>query len=94
MTDNTDAYVLTETLGKTPVIYKVLLVLGMMSVIGGTLTGVMTYMNVGYTDTFFTDWRNAFLSALVVMPVGFIMMALLTKLFEKLFPDIHHHKRN
>ena len=94
MTDNTDTLVLTEAAAKTPIIYKILLGLTLMGVIGGALTAVMTYMNVGYTETFFTDWRKAFFSALTIMPVGIIMMGLLTKLFEKLLPDTHHHKRN
>ncbi|MGE6439852.1 hypothetical protein ACQKDA_14670, partial [Psychrobacter sp. NPDC078370] len=41
---------------KTPLLYKVLLILALMTVIGGLLTGVMTYMNIGYSDTFLVDW--------------------------------------
>lgn len=40
---------------KTPLIHKIAVVLGMMTLMGGTLTGVMTYMNVGYSDSFFSD---------------------------------------
>lgn len=79
---------------KTPFIYKVLVVLTMMCLIGGSLTAVMTYMNVGYSDTFIKDWLSSFLAACTVMPVGFIMMGLMTKLIEKLLPNTAESKRN
>ncbi|WP_227006610.1 DUF2798 domain-containing protein [Shewanella donghaensis] len=74
---------------KTPVIYKVLLVLAMMTLMGGSLTGVMTFANVGYSDTFFSDWLSSFLiAAVTVMPAGVIVMTLLTKLIQTLFPNV------
>ena len=80
---------------KTPLIYKILVVLGMMTLMGGTLTGVMTYMNVGYTDTFFADWFSSFLkTVLVMMPFGLVMMTLVTKLIGKLMPQASEKKRN
>ncbi|MCQ1058970.1 DUF2798 domain-containing protein [Photobacterium sp. DNB23_23_1] len=80
---------------KTPLIYKILVVLGMMTLMGGTLTGVMTYMNVGFTDTFLIDWLTSFLkTVLVMMPVGMVMMTLVTKLVTKLMPNASEHKRN
>ena len=80
---------------KTPLIYKILVVLGMMTLMGGTLTGVMTYMNVGYIDTFFADWFSSFLkTVLVMMPFGLLMMTLVTKLLGKLMPKASEKKRN
>jgi len=79
---------------KTKLIYKVLLVLGMMSIIGSLLTGVMTYMNVGYSDTFMTNWRNALFTAYAVMPIGFVLMGLFTKLINQLLPNTGVHTRN
>ncbi len=71
---------------KTPLIHKIAVVLGMMTLMGGTLTGVMTYMNVGYSDSFFSDWLHSFLMAIVVLvPTGMVMMTLMTKLVGKLF---------
>ncbi|UPW17024.1 DUF2798 domain-containing protein [Agarivorans sp. TSD2052] len=79
----------------TPLIYKIMVVLVMMSLMGGTLTGVMTYINLGYTDTFFTDWLSSFLlAAVTVMPAGFLIMALLTKLIQSLLPDTKEQTRN
>jgi uncharacterized membrane protein len=74
---------------KTPLILKILVVLGMMTLMGGTLTGVMTYLNLGFTDTFFKAWISSFLTATVtVIPMGFAIMALLTKGAEKLLPTM------
>jgi hypothetical protein len=74
---------------KTPIIQKVLVMLGMVSLMGGTITGAMTYLNLGFIDTFFIDWARNFLTALVtVIPFGFTMMVLLTKGAEKLLPNM------
>ncbi|WP_186176576.1 DUF2798 domain-containing protein [Vibrio jasicida] len=78
---------------KTPLIHKIAVVLGMMTLMGGTLTGVMTYMNVGYSDSFFSDWLRSFLMAIVVlMPTG--MMRLMTKLVGKLFSRASEKQKN
>ncbi|WP_153915965.1 DUF2798 domain-containing protein [Shewanella sp. TC10] len=80
---------------KTPMYIKVLTVLGMMTLMGGTLTGVMTFINLGYTDSFFNDWLSSFLlAAMTVMPIGFLMMVILTKLSEKLMPNSAEKTRN
>ncbi len=80
---------------KTPLIHKIAVVLGMMTLMGGTLTGVMTYMNVGYSDSFFSDWLRSFLMAIVVlMPTGMVMMTLMTKLVGKLFSRASEKQKN
>ena len=80
---------------KTPLLVKLLAVASMMTMMGGTLTGVMTYMNLGFTDSFFTDWLSSFLlAAVTVMPLGFTLMALLTKLAETLLPNTGEKIRN
>ncbi|MDD8060189.1 MULTISPECIES: DUF2798 domain-containing protein [Shewanella] len=80
---------------KTPVIHKILVVLAMMTVMGGSLIGLMTYINLGYSDTFFNDWLMSFLlAAVTVMPAGFILMALLTHIVEKWLPNTNEKKRN
>lgn len=72
---------------KTPLIYKILVIAAMMTIMGGTLTGVMTYMNVGYTSTFYMDWLTSFLTAVVVMmPSGFVFMMLISKAVGWLLP--------
>ncbi|SON51994.1 DUF2798 domain-containing protein [Vibrio tapetis] len=79
---------------KVPLIYKILIVLGMMSVMAGSLTGVMTYMNLGYTDSFAADWLGSFVSAVCVMPFGFALMSLVTNQVNHLMPNTSEIRRN
>ncbi|WP_127558263.1 DUF2798 domain-containing protein [Saccharospirillum alexandrii] len=75
------------TAKKTPLIYKILVIAAMMTVMGGTLTGVMTYVNVGYSSMFYMDWLTSFLTAVVVMmPSGFVFMMLISKIVSWLLP--------
>lgn len=82
---------------KTPVIYKIM-VMVMVSIIvfvGGSLTGIMTYTNVGITEHLYMDWFTSFLSAVLVMaPVGLAMTALMNTLVAKLLPKASELKRN
>ncbi|WP_249322871.1 DUF2798 domain-containing protein, partial [Pseudoalteromonas ruthenica] len=60
---------------KTPVIYKILVMVGIITIVGGSLTGIMTYVNVGVTEQFYADWFTSFISAVLVMaPICFVMM--------------------
>ena len=93
MPANTETLLIGST-KKTPLLYKVLLILTMMTVIGGLLTGVMTYMNVGYSDTFFHDWSRALLAAFAIMPIGFLLMGLITKTISQMLPNTQAYKRN
>lgn len=80
---------------KASIIVKILTVMGMMSLMGGTLTGFMTYINLGLSDTFFADWFSAFaLAAVTIMPIGFTLMVVLTKLTEKYLPHTSEKVRN
>ncbi|MCL1113789.1 MULTISPECIES: DUF2798 domain-containing protein [Shewanella] len=80
---------------QTPIIYKIIVVFAMMTVMGGSLIGLMTYINLGYSDTFFRDWFVSFLiAAVTVMPAGFILMAFLTHTIEKWLPNTSEKKRN
>ncbi|GAL33376.1 hypothetical protein JCM19240_2072 [Vibrio maritimus] len=84
-----------ETNKKTPFLLKVLVMVSMMSLIGGSLTAVMTYMTVGFGGSFVQQWLSSFaLAALVMMPVGMGMMTLMTKLIGTLMPEKSDHTRN
>lgn len=37
---------------KTPLAYKILVVMAMMILMGGSLIGLMTYINIGFSETF------------------------------------------
>ncbi|KII76332.1 DUF2798 domain-containing protein [Vibrio renipiscarius] len=80
---------------KTPIIQKIVVLLGMITLMGGTLTGVMTYGNVGYSESFWLDWLTSFLTAAVtVIPLGFALTVLLTKGAEKWLPNMAEGPRN
>jgi len=83
-----------ESTRKNSLFYKAIVILAMISVMGGLLTGVMTYMNVGDSENFMTSWRNALLSAYAVMPVGIILIGLITKFINKIMPNSGVHQRN
>lgn len=83
------------TSNKPSVVAKVFVVASMMMAIGGTLTGVMTYMNIGFSDGFFSRWLSSFaLAALFMVPVAMGMITLLTKLITRLLPDKSEKARN
>ena len=80
---------------KTPWWQKLAVILAMMTVVGGSLTGLMTYMNLGFTDTFFASWMSSFVMVLfTVMPAGLILMLSVTVIVTKLTPNMGEKKRN
>lgn len=80
---------------KRPLVQKILVVVAMMTTIGGTLTGIMTFANVGLTATFVHDWLSSFGFAIVVMmPSGFALMMVINKLADALFPTATKTQRN
>jgi hypothetical protein len=79
---------------KTPLGQKVLIIFAMMTLMAGLLTAVMTYVNIGFSEAFLRVWRNALLSAYVIMPLGILLMALFTKLTNQLMPRVSKHGKN
>jgi len=47
--------------------------------IGLVLSGVITWLNVGWSDDFVARWLRAFATALPVMPVGLALMLVLDR---------------
>lgn len=80
---------------KTPVIYKIMVMVSIIVFVGGSLTSIMTYTNVGITEHLYMDWFTSFLSAVLLMaPVGLAMTALMNTLVAKLLPKASELKRN
>jgi hypothetical protein len=80
---------------KTPIIYKIMVMVSIIVFVDGSLTGIMTYTNVGITEHFYMDSFTSFLSAVLVMaPVGLAMTALMNTLVAKLLPKASELKRN
>ena len=79
----------------TPVLYKVLVMMSLMLTIGGSLTAVMTYMNVGFGEAFIGNWFSSLaLAVVIMMPIGMVMMTLVTKLVAKVLPNYGEKSRN
>ncbi|MEZ9451763.1 DUF2798 domain-containing protein [Vibrio splendidus] len=79
----------------TPVLYKILVMMSLMLTIGGSLTAVMTYMNVGFGEAFIGNWLSSLaLVVVIMMPMGAVMMALVTKAVARVFTTYGEKVRN
>ncbi|PMG15114.1 hypothetical protein BCU98_18810 [Vibrio splendidus] len=79
----------------TPVLYKILVMMSLMLTIGGSLTAVMTYMNVGLGEAFIGNWLSSLaLVVVIMMPMGAVMMALITKAVARVFTTYGEKVRN
>lgn len=68
---------------------KSVLVLSVMAVVAGILTGLMTWANVGFSDAFVATWLKSFVTAMVVMmPVAGLLMVVFSKLVERFLPTL------
>ena len=72
---------------KRPLYQKILMMFCIMSIISGSLTFLMTYLNNGFSDSFYYDWSTSYLIALFVMaPTGMTAMFVFSKSINALFP--------
>ena len=61
------------------ILKKIFVMIGMMSLIGGTFIAIMTYANIGFSDKFFSTWYSSlFFTILVMMPLGAVIMFMLS----------------
>lgn len=80
---------------KTSLAKKLLVMVPMITIIGGILTGVMTYMNIGFSDAFFYRWLTSFIFATLVMaPSGSLVMFLVNKIVKRLFQGLSETRQN
>ncbi|WP_299690360.1 DUF2798 domain-containing protein [uncultured Vibrio sp.] len=79
----------------TPIQHKALVMMGLMLTIGGSLTAVMTYMNVGFGEAFISRWLSSLaLAVVIMMPIGTLAMALVTQIVTKALPNYGEKARN
>jgi hypothetical protein len=79
----------------TPVLHKASVIMSLMLTIGGSLTAVMTYMNVGFGEEFISNWLSSLaLAVVIMMPIGMVMMTLVTKVTAKALPSYGEKARN
>lgn len=81
--------------GETPVIYKVAAILSIISVMAGTLTCIMTLVNLGYGPLFIKNWLSSFaLAVCILVPAGYLVMSIVNLLVERLFSALPPLKKN
>ena len=80
---------------KRPLYQKLMVIITMMLIVGGSLTGIMTFANVGYSETFFSDWGSSFaIATAVLMPSGFLLTTVMNKSVDFFLPNLGKHSRN
>lgn len=68
---------------------KIFVMMGMMTLIGGTFIAIMTYVNIGFSDEFFLKWSESLIFAVIVMmPLGGVFMFLSNKFIKYIFPNL------
>ena len=68
---------------------KILIIFSIVAVIGGTLTFVMTWNNLGFGDGFLRAWLSSFaLCVICIAPIGGVIALLINKILRALLPDI------
>ena len=69
--------------------------MGMMTLLGGTFIAIMTYVNIGFSDEFFTKWSSSlFLALIVMMPLGSVFMFLSNRFIKSIFPNLKEILQN
>lgn len=68
---------------------KIFIIFSIVAVIGGTLTFVMTWNNLGFGDGFLRAWLSSFaLCVICIAPIGGVIALLINKILRALLPDI------
>lgn len=68
---------------------KIGIIFSIVAVIGGTLTFVMTWNNLGFGDGFLRAWLSSFaLCVVCIAPIGGVIAMLINKILRTLLPTI------
>lgn len=74
---------------RRPLIQKIAILFAVMSVVAGILTGLMTWANTGFSESFLPNWGISYLKAVfVLLPLAFFLMGLFGKLLSRLLPGL------
>lgn len=74
---------------------KILLVAAMVTLVGGTFTGIMTYSNIGFSDAFASQWAFSFMQAVcVIFPMGMFIMWVMHNVVEAFFGRLSSLHKN
>lgn len=74
---------------------KIFVMMGMMTLIGGTFIAIMTYVNIGFSDEFFQKWLKSLCFAVIIMmPLGGVFIFLSNKFIKSIFPNLKEIVQN
>ncbi|WP_394183238.1 DUF2798 domain-containing protein [Marinomonas posidonica] len=74
---------------------KIAIIASLVTVIGGTLTFVMTWRNLGFGDGFMISWLSTFaLCVLCIAPIGGVISYLVHHLVDGTLPNLSKLKQD
>ena len=74
---------------------KILIIASIITTLGGTLTFLMTWRSIGFSDTFVTSWLSSFaLSVLCIAPLGGIISYALNRTINAVLPNFSSLQKN
>ncbi|WP_137170263.1 DUF2798 domain-containing protein [Marinomonas sp. FW-1] len=76
-------------------VQKIAVIVSLVIAIGGSLTFLMTWRNIGFTQDFMTSWLSSFaLCILCIAPIGGVIAFMVNRLVNMLFPSLSSMKQN
>lgn len=74
---------------------KVSVIVGLISLLGGSLTFVMTWINIGFTHNFIGAWLSSFALCLLIMaPLGGVISFLVNKIVNAILYSRSSFQKN
>ena len=76
-------------------VQKIAIIVSFVIAIGGSLTLLMTWKNIGFTDGFMGAWLSSFaLCVLCIAPIGGVIAFMINRLVNLVFPRLSSVKKN
>ena len=76
-------------------VQKIGVIAGLVIIIGGFLTLLMTWKNLGFSDGFIGAWLSSFaLCVLCIAPIGGVIALVINRLVNLVFPSLSSVKKN
>lgn len=74
---------------------KILIIASIIITLGGTLTFLMTWRSIGFSETFVTSWLSSFaLSVLCIAPLGGVISYALNRTINAVLPNFSSLQKN
>jgi hypothetical protein len=74
---------------------KILIIASIIATLGGTLTFLMTWRSIGFSETFVTSWLSSFaLCVLCIAPLGGVISYALNRTINAVLPNFSSLQKN